>query len=165
VPSAPFAYRQTFVLPAPVGEVWATLERVDTYQQWWPWLVGFELDGLSAGGTAACTVQAPLPYRLRFSVDLVAVEAGRLVDGVVSGDLAGPARMELAPSGTGTLATLAWQLEPHGRLVRLLGATARPALRWGHDRIVAAGLRQFVSGALGAPAARATTVDDRNTCG
>ena len=165
MPSAPFVYRQTFALPSPVDEVWASLERLDDYQRWWPWLVGFELNGLAEGATAACTVQAPLPYRLRFAVDLVEVEAGRLVDGVVSGDLAGPARMELAPSRTGSLATLSWQLEPHGRLVRVLGATARPVLRWGHDRIVEAGLRQFASGALGLPAAPATVGDDRSPCG
>lgn len=162
MPSAPFAYRRTFVLPGPVGEVWSSLERLDDYQRWWPWLVGFELGDIAAGTTATCTVQAPLPYRLHFAVDLVTVEAGRLVDGVVSGDLAGPARLELAPAGSGSLATLAWQLEPHGRLIRLLDAVARPVLRWGHDRIVTAGLRQFVSGALGAPSA---SVDERSGCG
>lgn len=145
---APFPFSRSFAFDVTPDHLWETLARTERYPEWWPWLVGFDLPALAPGHTAACVVQAPLPYRLNVDVHLHEVEAGRLVRTEVTGDLLGPASLELAEDGAGTLATLSWTLRPQGRLLRTLARTMRPVLLWGHDRIVEQGLRQFVDRAL-----------------
>jgi len=66
----------------------------------------------------------------------------------VTGDLQGPARLELSPSAHGTEARMAWTLDVRSSLLRPLATIARPALSWAHDRIVERGLVQFEAHAL-----------------
>lgn len=71
----------------------------------------------------------------------------------MSGDLAGSARLELtacaSPTGdAGTEARLVWSLRLQRPTLVALGRVARPAMVWGHDRIVGVGVRQFRRRAL-----------------
>ena len=59
---------------APPDVVWAALAATGDYPTWWPWLTAFDADGLVAGGRWRCTVRPPLPYSVRFALDL---ERGR----------------------------------------------------------------------------------------
>jgi hypothetical protein len=98
-------------------------------------------------------VRPPLPYRLSVRLTLDEVDPGRLVATTVSGDLAGPARLELAPSplpggGEGTEARLVWSLVLRRPALVAIGRVARPAMVWGHDRVVELGVRQFQRRAL-----------------
>lgn len=146
--AAPFVYDQTFTFDVDADELWAAVTAHDRYQQWWPWLVGFDLDAMTPGARAACEIQAPLPYRLRFGVDLVDVDPGRAIHGQVVGDLAGPASFHVTPDGPGCVAGLRWSLTVQRPLLGGLARIARPAMVWGHDRIIELGLRQFVTRAL-----------------
>ena len=146
--AAPFVYDQTFAFDVSADTLWRAVTDTDRYQQWWPWLVGFDLDDLTTGERAWCEIQAPLPYRLRFEVDLREVIAPRTIQGHVVGDIEGPAAFTITPDGAGSLATLAWELRVTRRLLAGLATIARPALVWGHDHIVEVGLRQFVTRAL-----------------
>jgi hypothetical protein len=88
-------------------------------------------------------VRAPLPYSLRFTVEVLEVVPNRLVDARVSGDLDGPARLEVAPRGDGSSARLVWAVEVRKPLLRSAARWARPAMEWGHDWVVSSGIRQF----------------------
>jgi hypothetical protein len=102
------------------------------------------------GTTARFAVRPPLPYTLRFEVHVDQVVAGERVAATVGGDVCGEARLEVAPAGSGSTARLAWTLELERPALRRLGRVARPAMVWGHDWIVARGVRQFTERALGA---------------
>jgi uncharacterized protein YndB with AHSA1/START domain len=148
--STPFRLDRALEFAATPEELWATFERTDQYRDWWPWLREFEAPpgGLQAGNTARVVIQAPLPYQLHCTVRVdEVVPAARLV-ARVEGDLEGPARLELQPTRTGTQARLAWALDVRSSLLRPLATVARPALAWGHDRIVERGLHQFEQRAL-----------------
>lgn len=125
------------------------LSGTDDYPRWWPWLGSYQADGLHPGAVARFTVRAPLPYRLHVHVEVTEVVPERLVVVRVGGDLEGPARLELAPARAGTDARLAWEVELRRPLLLALEGVARPAMVWGHDTIVALGLRQFRRRALG----------------
>lgn len=71
-----------------------------------------------------------------------------LVAARVGGDLEGPARLELAPCDGGSEARLVWSLVLRRPLLIATERVARPAMVWGHDRIVGVGLRQFRDRAL-----------------
>jgi uncharacterized protein YndB with AHSA1/START domain len=151
VPS-PFRFDRSWHFGVSPEELWATLSRTERYRSWWPWLREFDLEGggeaLRTGAVAHVVIQAPLPYQLRCDVRVVDAVVDELLVTEVDGDLTGPARLELRPTGDGTEARLAWELGLRAPLLRSLARVARPAMAWAHDRIVERGLVQFEGHAL-----------------
>jgi hypothetical protein len=148
--ATPFQFDRAWDFVVSPERLWATLEQTNLYRQWWPWLREFDVDGdgLVAGSTARVVIQAPLPYQLNCTIAVHDAVPARSLVGQVTGDLEGPARLELAPTATGTAARLAWTLNVRSSLLRPFATVARPALAWAHDRIVERGLVQFEQRAL-----------------
>jgi hypothetical protein len=107
------------------------------------------LGPLTTGTVARFRIDPPLPYRLHLAVSVLDVVEGESVDTNVSGDLAGPARLEVAPDGDGATARLVWTLAVQRPALSLLERVARPVMVWGHDAVVSRGLDRF-SAAIGA---------------
>lgn len=145
----PFSFDQAWVFAVSPADLWAVLSQTDRFQVWWPWLRTFDSEGLVEGTTAQCVVRAPVPYSLSFQVAIVTVEPGLLVDTKVSGDLEGPARLEVAAHAHGAEARLSWDLELRDPLLRAGSRAARPVMEWGHNWIIDSGVRQFRRVALG----------------
>jgi hypothetical protein len=94
-------------------------------------------------------IRAPLPYALRVTVDVERVVQPERVETRVSGDLDGPARLEIAPTASGCSARLVWSLELCEPWLARLARFTRPVLTWAHDRVISSGVRQFERVALG----------------
>lgn len=149
----PFRFDRTWTFAVPPDELWRVLARTDDFRRWWPWLREFSGDGLVPGGRSACVVRAPVPYTLRFTVAVRELVPGRLLDAVVDGDLAGPARLEVRPGdgdgdGDGSVARLAWEMELCRPVLRAAARFGRPLMEWGHDWVVTTGVEQFLARAL-----------------
>ena len=144
----PFHYDRRFEFDVSPETFWATISRSENYPQWWSWLRQFESDGLRAGGHTECAIQAPLPYALRVSVDIERVVPPERVETRVTGDLEGPARLEIVPTESGCAARLVWSLELREPWLRRFARVGRPVLAWAHDRIIGIGVRQFERVAL-----------------
>ena len=131
-------YRRAFRFGAPPEFVWETLERTGEFERWWGWLGEFRLDGagLEAGAVLIGVVSPPVPYRMRVRVELEECVRPSRIEAAVHGDLEGRARLELAPDGEGTVASVAWTIEMRQRRMRMAARVAYPLLRWGHDRVV-----------------------------
>ncbi len=157
---APFHFDRAFELPVAPAELWAVLTRTDDYSRWWPWLRVCDADGLTVGTCARCEIRAPLPYRLRCRVRVERVEPARALDATVTGDLHGPARLEVRPSPEGSRARLTWALELRAPVLGRLVPITRPAMAWAHDAVVTAGLVQFRTRALGGHSPRSTLPGD-----
>lgn len=150
---APFTSDRMFEFDAAPDVVWKTLEQTDRFPVWWRWLRTFETDGVSGlheGARAECAVRGPLPYAVRFTVALRTVEPERLVDAEVTGDIEGPARLELTPTATGSSARLVWSVRLVDPALRASARVARPLMQWGHDWVVSRGVRAFRVNVLGA---------------
>jgi uncharacterized protein YndB with AHSA1/START domain len=139
---------RTWQLPAAPDDVWAALADTAAYRRWWPWLRRFEATALAAGDVWGCTVQPPLPYSLSFTVDLRTVTPPAIVVADLSGDLSGPARIELARSGSGSTLRLVSDLRSHRGGLAAVAGLVGPVARWGHDRLLSVGVRQFTERAL-----------------
>jgi hypothetical protein len=146
---APFTFDRRWELAVPPDRLWDVLSRTEDYPRWWSWLDRFQADGLRPGSVARFTVRPPLPYRLHVVVAVERVDPCASVDVRVTGDLDGPARLEIAPCGAGSEARLRWSLHLRRPLLVRIERVARPAMVWGHDAVVAAGVRQFRHRALG----------------
>jgi len=133
-----------FELSAEPAEVWTSISRVDQYRRWWPWLLRFEARGLVTGDAWRCVVQPPLPYAVRFTVELDEVVAPGHVTARIVGDVCGTARLDLVSTAGGCEARLRSTLTPTTRLLALAAVIAPPVVRFGHDWVLDAGLRQFL---------------------
>jgi uncharacterized protein YndB with AHSA1/START domain len=147
VPAA-FDYDRRFDFAVSPETFWQTVSRTDCFPDWWTWLRDFESDGLRAGSHTACVIRAPLPYALRVTVDVERVVQPERVETRVSGDLDGPARLEIAPTASGCAARLVWSLELCEPWLARLARFTRPVLTWAHDRVISSGVRQFERVAL-----------------
>ncbi len=131
-------YRRSYRFDLAPDRLWDRIEEFDQFEQWWPWLTGFRVEGggLSAGSVLHGVVTPPLPYRMRLRVELVDCERPHAVDATISGDLIGNARLRLHPAGDGTLAEVAWTVEMLQPAMRFASRIGHPLLQWGHDRVV-----------------------------
>ncbi len=148
---APFRFDRTWTFAVPPDDRWAVLERTGDFPRWWPWLRELSGDGLVPGGRNRCVVRAPIPYTLRFTVAVDELVPGRLVGAEVDGDLAGPARLEIAHAdgeGGGSTVRLAWEMELRRPVLRAAARVGRPVMEWGHDWVVGTGVEQFLGRAL-----------------
>ncbi|MEX1007576.1 MAG: SRPBCC family protein [Acidimicrobiia bacterium] len=148
--ATPFRFDRAWSFAVTPEELWTTLEQTHEYREWWPWLREFQIDGdgFIGGAIAYLLIQAPLPYQLRCTIHVDEAVPGRKLVTRVTGDLVGPAQLELSVTPNGSEARLAWTLDVRSSLLRPLATIARPALSWAHDRIVERGLDQFEERAL-----------------
>jgi hypothetical protein len=145
----PFRFDRTWRFDVSDDRLWDAVSDTSRFPEWFPWLEADHLGPLTTGTVARFRIDPPLPYRLNLVVSVVAVEEGRSVDTEVSGDLVGPARLEVAPDGDGATARLVWSLVVQRPALSLLERVARPVMVWGHDAVVSRGLDRF-SAAIGA---------------
>jgi Polyketide cyclase / dehydrase and lipid transport len=147
VPEA-FHYDRRFEFAVSPEAFWATVSRTDSFPEWWSWLRQFESEGLREGAHTDCLIQAPLPYALRVAIDVERAMPPERVETRVTGDLEGPARLEITPAPSGCEARLVWTLELREPWLRRFARVGRPVLAWAHDRVITIGVRQFERVAL-----------------
>lgn len=144
----PFRFDRRFRFDVPADRLWAAIADTGRYPRWFPWLARFDATSLATGEVVTFQVRPPLPYRLDLTVEIDDVVDGSLVSGLVGGDLRGPARCEIAGADGGSEARLTWDLELVRPSLRRVERVARPAMVWGHDAVVAVGVRRFRHRAL-----------------
>ncbi len=132
----------TFDLDA--DSLWGRMVDLDRYRQWWPWLRRFDADGgFDRGARWWCTVAPPLPYVVRFVIDLDRVD-DRSVSATVTGDITGSATLDVeALDDARSRAHLVSRLAPANPVLRSFARAAGPLVRWGHDWVIDQGRRQF----------------------
>jgi hypothetical protein len=126
-----------------VDELWEALADTTAYPSVFSWLRDYEAGPLRPGTAARFRVQPPLPYSLHLVVSIVEVVDRSLVRTRVGGDVRGDADLAVAGVDGGSTARLRWDLElVRPSLVRIQPVARRPMI-WGHDLVVARGVRQF----------------------
>jgi carbon monoxide dehydrogenase subunit G len=147
VPAPPVIdYRGGFEFAVTPDELWSSIEHVEEFERWWPWLQEFTLEGgsLRRGAVMHGVVAPPLPYRINVDVELVACRRPTSIDAVVHRDLEGTASLRIRPSGpAGCTVEAEWSVEMMQKPMRLASRFAHPLLRWGHDRVVEITVRSF----------------------
>jgi uncharacterized protein YndB with AHSA1/START domain len=138
-----------FTFEQPPDVVWAAMGNTSAYTRWWPWLRRFDAEGLVTGDVWTCHIQPPLPYFLRFTITLDEVVPEASASATVAGDIGGTAGLTLLPGGAGgTEVRLVSDLAPASPVLRAFATVARPLVVWGHDWVLAEGIRQFKARAL-----------------
>ncbi len=131
--------------PFRVDELWQRLTAVERFPSWWPWLRTFDGQQLVVGETWQCTVQPPLPYTVSFAVSIDEIVIAHSITAHVHGDIDGTAELRLSPAPGGCLARFATDLTPRKASLRAMSLAGVPIARFAHNRLVDAGIRQFIS--------------------
>src|SRR5438477_3517341 len=135
---------RSWEFPLTPGELWEVLSRTEDYRSWWSWLRSLDTaGGLAEGGSARCEIGPPLPHVLRLTVDIVRLVPPRSIEARVTGDLQGPAKLDIEPGENGSRARLRWELTMGPLVLQLAARVARPLFQWGHDWCVDTGVAQF----------------------
>lgn len=118
--------------------VYEVLYNATLLPQWWSG-VYLEVVPLRAyprpmvGAKARARARGWLPYRLRFELEALRLEAGRVVEVRATGDFDGVWRAELRPDGEGgTRLELDWKVTVDKPLIRLLSSILKPLFAWNH---------------------------------
>jgi hypothetical protein len=143
---------RSYTFGVDVDELWTAIADIDRYPRLWPWLRRFEARGLIAGDSWRCVVRPPLPYSVRFSIDLVEVAGPSHVTATITGDIKGTARLDLEPTVDGSTIRLQSTLAPNGWAFGALAILMRPVVNRGHDWVLDTGAAQFAD-SLGVGAA------------
>lgn len=140
-----FSYEGTFRFDATPDELWESLQRVDLFESWWPWMRDVRVEGvaLAPGSVLSFRIVPPVPYRMTIEVEVTESEPDVRVTGRVSGDLRGWGHLEFEPDGDGSVVVTTWEVEIHNAAIRTVIRLARPVLLWAQQWAVESSLRGF----------------------
>ena len=124
-------------------DAWYSLADVGAYRRWWPWLRRFDARRLAPGERWEARIRVPMPWSLRFTLDIDHVEAPRQVDATLAGDIEGTATITLASAPGGAEIRLRSDLAPRHHLLRGVNRVVPGVSRRLHDRVVDRAFRQF----------------------
>lgn len=137
--SHPFHFESVWRVDLPPEQAWSALTDVEGWPGWWR---GMEVESTQTGGRpdgagsrAALLVHSPAGSRLRFTVELTAVEPLRRLTFIAAGDLRGRGEWTFALAGNGTRMDVTWCVVSPRWSIRL----SRPLAVWAHHRIMARG--------------------------
>jgi uncharacterized protein YndB with AHSA1/START domain len=124
---------------APIEHVFEALADARTYPKWWrPVYIEAEADGPPAVGCSSRALfKGRLPYRLRTTSTIVALDRPHRIEGEVVGDLSGLGIWTLTPRNGGTHVRFDWQVNADRPLLRYLTPVLRPLFRWNHNWAIA----------------------------
>ncbi|WP_181275436.1 SRPBCC family protein [Brevibacterium oceani] len=137
--SSPFHFDDRWSVDADVDTVWAVLERVDEWPQWWPGLAAAEPVGnqLRSGSRAQIVVRTPIGMPLRFTIEVDALQAPNRVALRVDGDLRGEGVWTLSEHEGTTRVESYWCVTSTRTMIRIL----RPVASLMHAIVMRAGER------------------------
>ena len=133
---ARYRFLSTWLLDAPLDDVWAVLHDAARWPRWWD---GVEETEVLAGDLWWSTWRSVLPYSLTFEFEILRREAPYFLEGRASGELVGTGRWRLFEARGQTASTWDWEVETTAAWMNALGPLARPVFAWNHDRVMRGG--------------------------
>jgi hypothetical protein len=127
-----YTFDASWVVPAAMGHVAATVVDLEHYPEWWPQVRAVVKLGPD---TVRVLCRSVLPYTLDLVLDAVSREAP-VLEVAVSGDLDGWVRWTLSEVEGGTRMDYHQEVAVRG-LLAAASYVARPLMRWNHERMLA----------------------------
>ena len=130
-------------------QIWAFLQNVETYPEWWPGFLGARVvdrgsaDGL--GASVDCRVRGTLPNVFKFRVTVLEIERPRLLRLRAVGGLEGMGVWTLNSDGTATHVTYQWDIRATNPIHDVMARfpPAKSFLAGSHDRVMGRGGRNL----------------------
>lgn len=107
--------------------------------------VRLEGEALRPGSVISFGIDPPVPFKMTISVAVTDSEEPDWLEGDVSGDLFGKARLELIDEGEHAICHVSWDVEIANTGIRRVISVARPILLWAQRWAVEIALHGFRS--------------------
>lgn len=155
---ASYRVHSTWQVDAPVDRAWDAVLRYADWPAWWRGFVGVDLirsgDDIGVGTVLRQRWRGWLPYTLEFDLEITHVERRRVLEGRVSGPVAGTAAWEFRPTDRGSEVTFtldvrttrAWMNLPVPFRRRVFESNFGAIMGWGRE-----GLRRHLAAGVEAP--------------
>ena len=130
-------------LAAPIEPVWDALMTSEQWPKWWKYVrqvVDIQPgDAQGLNSVKQFTWSSRFPYRLRFEVQVIAMEQPYWLEAVASGDLNGIGSWKLEQMAESTRVTYYWSVSTKKPWMNVLAPLLAPAFAWNHDQVMRAG--------------------------
>lgn len=140
---ARYLFETTWVLEAPIREVFDALTDPVDLLSWWPSVHRASLidagdeEGIDA--RASYSIRSPLLYPLHFDLISTEVDPPRRIRGLARGDLVGTGESSLEQDGDETTIHFRWYVSTTKRWMNLIAPLARPIFAWAHGHVMREG--------------------------
>jgi uncharacterized protein YndB with AHSA1/START domain len=134
--AAAYEFLDHWVVPYPIEAVFGAVGDPLDYPRWW---ADVFVDATGDAGPAAVgnkvsvVARGFLPYKLRFSLQTIEVEAPTRIKSVLRGDFEGSGEWRLREEDGNTIAELDWRPVVNKPFVKTLTPVLRPLFRSNHN--------------------------------
>ena len=137
--SREYVFVDEWDVDAPADAVFDALADARTYPEWWkPVYIRTETDGPpEVGRVSRQLFKGRLPYKLKTTSEITALERPTRIEAKVVGDLGGYGIWTLMASERGTHVRFDWRVNADRALLRYLTPVLRPLFRWNHNWAIA----------------------------
>jgi uncharacterized membrane protein len=136
---ASYSFLTTWVLDAPLEDVWQAIYEVEQWPDWWRGVRSVEkLEGGATDGIGSLyrhEWRSVIPYPVRFDARITNIEPLRLIEADADGELAGTGRWRFFV-GDGTAVTYEWNVRTTRAWMNLFAPVARQVFHWNHDAVM-----------------------------
>jgi hypothetical protein len=144
MPANEYKFLTEWQVEAPQDLLYDILKESPEYPRWWPDVyLGADYqpsgDPNGVGDRVTFLTKGWLPYRLRWTAEVVRRERPRTIEIKAEGDFDGRGIWRLEPEGTGTHITFDWQLRADKPLLKWLSPIFKPIFKWNHGWAMARG--------------------------
>jgi len=139
-----------WLVPAPLDVVYEILKSGRDYPRWWPDVyLEARAEQPDAEGRVGDRVmlltKGRLPYRLRWTAEIVRLERPTEIELTASGDFVGRGLWRLEASSNGTHVTFDWRIRADKPLLRWFSPLFKPLFRWNHKWAMGTGLERLTA--------------------
>lgn len=152
---ARFRFTTTWEINAPLPAVWDAIQNSVAWPRWWRGVASVENlepgDEHGIGKVQRYVWKSRLPYPVRFTMRVCAVDYLSRIEGVASGEVEGIGVWHFAMHGNNTIVRYEWEVRTTPLWVNIVAPFTRPLIRWNHDQIMnwgAAGLAKLLRARL-----------------
>jgi hypothetical protein len=145
MPANEYQFMTAWRVAAPVELIYEILKEGKDYPRWWPEVY---LDAQYApsgradqiGDRVDLLTKGYLPYRLRWTAEVVRLERPHLIEIGASGDFVGGGIWRIDPDGDGSRIRFDWRIRADKPLLRLFSPLLKPLFKWNHHWAMSTGL-------------------------
>jgi len=148
MPANEYEFFTEWRVAAPANLLYDILREGQQYPRWWPDVYlaaqpepSGRADGI--GDRVVLLTKGWLPYRLRWTAELVRLERPHLIELTGTGDFVGRGIWRLEAQGDVTRITFDWRLRAEKPLLRWLSPLCKPLFEWNHRWAMSTGLNRL----------------------
>jgi len=137
MPANNYQFLTEWQVDAPRELIYEILKEGKDYPNWWPDVylnAGYQPSGRAdrTGDRVTFLTKGWLPYRLRWTAEVVRHESPHTIEITATGDFVGRGVWRLEPAGAGTRVTFDWRLRADKPLLRWFSPVFKPIFEWNH---------------------------------